>query len=268
MIPRPVPAAQGVAASVDGTQIAWSRYGHGPRTVLFVPTWNLVDSRVVGHQVEALAQSATVLTFDPRGAGASDRPSHGYDFTMHAADAVAVLDANGIDRASLVTASRGMNTTLLLAAADLDRFERIAGVAPFVVFDREPDRDDDSWIEEWRIDWAGFVVPFMRDVFTEADSADVLAEVTAIALEADPEVMITQELELDWRAPAQVLGSVTCPTLLIHGDLDAVTSPSVARRLADAMPDARLELIPDGGHRPDIRSPDLVNPLLQAFLLD
>ena len=34
------------------------------------------------------------------------------------------------------------------------------------------------------------------------------------------------------------------------------------------MPNARLELIPNGGHRPDIRSPELVNPLLLAFLLD
>jgi pimeloyl-ACP methyl ester carboxylesterase len=34
------------------------------------------------------------------------------------------------------------------------------------------------------------------------------------------------------------------------------------------MPNARLELIPDGGHRPDTRAPELVNPLLLEFLLD
>jgi pimeloyl-ACP methyl ester carboxylesterase len=33
------------------------------------------------------------------------------------------------------------------------------------------------------------------------------------------------------------------------------------------MPNARLVVIPGGGHRPDIRSPDLVNPLLLEFLL-
>jgi len=58
-----------MATSADGTRIAWNRYGEGERTILFVPTWNIVDARVVGHQVAALEPHATVLTFDPRGAG-------------------------------------------------------------------------------------------------------------------------------------------------------------------------------------------------------
>ena len=37
--------------------------------------------------------------------------------------------------------------------------------------------------------------------------------------------------------------------------------------ITDAIPGARLELIAGGGHRPDIRSPELVNPLLLEFLL-
>jgi hypothetical protein len=38
-----------MATSADGTQIAWYRYGRGERGILFVPTWNIVDARVVGH---------------------------------------------------------------------------------------------------------------------------------------------------------------------------------------------------------------------------
>jgi pimeloyl-ACP methyl ester carboxylesterase len=39
-----------------------------------------------------------------------------------------------------------------------------------------------------------------------------------------------------------------------------------ARSIVAAMPNARLELIAGGGHRPDIRTPGLVNPLLLEFL--
>jgi hypothetical protein len=51
-----------MVTSVDGTRIAWYRYGGGERAVLFVPTWNIVDARVVGHQVAALEPHATVVT--------------------------------------------------------------------------------------------------------------------------------------------------------------------------------------------------------------
>jgi pimeloyl-ACP methyl ester carboxylesterase len=95
-----------MATSSDGTRIAWYRYGGGERAILFVPTWNIVDARVVGHQVAALEPHATVVTYDPRGAGASERPERGYDFPLHAADALAVLDATGIGQVALVTASR------------------------------------------------------------------------------------------------------------------------------------------------------------------
>jgi pimeloyl-ACP methyl ester carboxylesterase len=131
-----------MATSADGTRIAWYRYGEGPRTVLFVPTWNLVDARVVGHQVVALEPHATVLTYDPRGAGASERPERGYDFSRHAADARAVLDATGTERAVLVTASRGLNAAVLLIADDPQRFDRLASLAPYMKLEPDPPPPD------------------------------------------------------------------------------------------------------------------------------
>jgi pimeloyl-ACP methyl ester carboxylesterase len=268
VLPRPAPGAKGVAASVDGTNIAWYRYGRGDRTILFVPTWNIVDARSVGHQVAALASHATVITYDPRGAGASDRPEHGYDFPLHAADALAVMDANGVGAASLVTASRSLNTAVLVVADGPGRVERLVAIAPYVEFEANPNWPNAERLEKWRTDWRGFIVPFMQGVFTEPDSADVIAEMTAIGLEASPDVVVAQEYELDWQRPARLLGAVSCPTLVIHGDSDQFLAVSAVQRIVDAIPVARLELIPGGGHRPDIRSPELVNLLLNAFLLD
>ena len=59
----------------------------------------------------------------------------------------------------------------------------------------EPEPPDPEWLESLRTDWAGFIVPFMHEVFTEPDSAGVIAEMVAIGLEATPEVVVTQELE-------------------------------------------------------------------------
>jgi pimeloyl-ACP methyl ester carboxylesterase len=223
-----------MATSADGTRIAWYRYGEGPRTVLFVPTWNLVDARVVGHQVVALEPHATVLTYDPRGAGASERPERGYDFSRHAADARAVLDATGTERAVLVTASRGLNVAVLLIADDPQRFDRLASLAPYMKLEPDPPPPDPL----------------------------------EIGLEATPDVIATQEIELDWQRPACLIGQVTCPALVVHGEADAAVPVALAESIVAAMPKARLEVIPGGGHRPDIRSPGLVNPLLLEFLLE
>lgn len=266
MIPAPRPREHGLATSADGTRIAWYRYGGGERAILFVPTWNLVDARVVGHQVAALQPHATVVTYDPRGAGASERPARGYDFPLHAADALAVLAATAIERASLVTASRGLNAAVLLTTDHPERFDRLAAVAPYMRLEAEPAPPDPQRLEALRTDWPRFIVPFMHTVFTEPDSADVIAEMIAIGLEATPEAIVTQEVELDWKRPARVLGAVACQTLVVHGEADRFVPVSLVREIVAAMPNARLELIRDGGHRPDIRSPEIVDPLLLDFL--
>ena len=268
MIAAPRRREKGIATSADGTRIAWYGYGSGERTILFLPTWNIVDARVVGHQVAALESHAAVVTYDPRGAGASDRPERGYDFPFHAADALAVLDAIGIGRVALVTASRGLNAAVVLIADDPQRFDRLAVVAPYMRLEADPAPPDPEWLEALLADWRGFIVPFMHDVFTEPDSSEVIAEMVAIGLEAIPVVVVTQERETDWKRPARLLGTVACPTLVIHGEADVPVPAALARSIVAAIPNARLELIPDGGHRPDIRTPGLVNPLLREFLLD
>ena len=266
MIPAPQPRERGLATSADGTRIAWNRYGDAGPSVVFVPTWNLVDARVVGHQVAALEPHATVVTFDPRGAGASDRPPHGYDFPLHAADALAVMDATGVQRAAIVTASRGLNAIVLLATEHPQRVTRLVAIAPYMRLEPSPSAPDPERLESWRSDWPGFIVPFMHAVFTEPGSEAVIEEMIAIGLDASPDVVATQELELDWVTPARLLGSVACPTLVVHGEGDVPVPVATARAIAGELPDARLELIAEGGHRPDIRNPELVNPLLLEFL--
>ncbi len=268
MIPAPRPRTEGMATSADGARIAWSRYGGDDQAILFVPTWNIVDARVVGHQVAALEPHATVVTYSPRGAGASDRPRTGYDFPLHAADGLAVLDATGVLRASLVTASRGLNAALLLIAQNPGRFDRLAVIAPYMELEPEPAPPDAGWLDSLLTDWPGFITSFMHEVFSEPGSDKVIADMIAIGLEASPEVVVAQELEQDWRPPARLLGQTTIPTLVVHGDADLPVPLALAEDIGAAMPNARLTIIPGGGHRPDIRTPERVNPLLLEFLVD
>ena len=266
VIPAPSPRRAGYATSLDGSRIAWKRYGEGEPAILVIPTWNLVDSRVVGHQVAALEPHATVVTYDARGVGASDRPERGYDFSLHAADARAVLEATGIGQVRVLSASRGFNAAVLLAAQQPSAVERMAVVGPYVQFEAGVSPDP-ARLEKLRTDWAGFIVPFMHTVFSEPQSDDLIEHMIAIGMEASPDVVATQETELDWAVPASLIPTLGCPALVIHGDSDAAVPPTLAERIVDLMPNARLELIAGGGHRPDIRNPEVVNPILLEFLV-
>ena len=43
-IRQPIPDQVGMADS-NGVRVRWRRYGDGLRSILFIPTWNFVDSR-------------------------------------------------------------------------------------------------------------------------------------------------------------------------------------------------------------------------------
>jgi pimeloyl-ACP methyl ester carboxylesterase len=281
----PEPEASGFA-DVAGVQIAWESFGQGESAVLVVPTWNFVDSRVSAPLVPDLSRSFRVVTFDPRGAGRSDRPRTGYRLDDHVADAVAVLQAAGVARASLVAGSSGANTAVLLAARLPDQVERLILIAPAISVGpaaRSQDDKDDFWIERasyegwlrwsapyWRQDWPGFARWFLETAFNESGSEALIDAVLQIALEADPEMLIQQHREmhrgLDFLAAPAILGTISSPTLVLHGALDLSLPLAVAEAVAAAIPGAALAVALAGGHRPDIRSPELINPLLVEFL--
>lgn len=62
------------------------------------------------------------------------------------------------------------------------------------------------------------------------------------------------------------LPHVAIPTLVLVGEHDALTPPARAREMADAIPGARLVVIPDSGHMTTIERPDAVNAALAEFL--
>jgi pimeloyl-ACP methyl ester carboxylesterase len=63
-----------------------------------------------------------------------------------------------------------------------------------------------------------------------------------------------------------LLPSIHCPTLVIVGEQDQATPVSDARLMADRIPNARLEIIADAGHLPNLEQPDAFNQAMQRFL--
>lgn len=62
------------------------------------------------------------------------------------------------------------------------------------------------------------------------------------------------------------LGRLTLPTLVVVGADDVITTPDEARTLAESLPNARLEVIPNAGHLAPLENPEDANRAILSFL--
>src|ERR671916_3300001 len=120
----------------DGVRVFYEVYGAGEPTFLLLPTWSIIHSRHWKAQIPYLARHARVVTFDGRGNGRSDRPAavEAYAEREFAADALAVMDATGTERAVIVGLSAGTLWGVLLAAEHPERVESAAFIGPAAPF--------------------------------------------------------------------------------------------------------------------------------------
>ncbi|MEC7540792.1 MAG: alpha/beta hydrolase, partial [SAR324 cluster bacterium] len=64
----------------------------------------------------------------------------------------------------------------------------------------------------------------------------------------------------------EILGSISCPTLVVCGEEDVLTPPEIHREMAENIPNARLEFIPGCGHLTPLEAPDRLNELMLEWL--
>jgi pimeloyl-ACP methyl ester carboxylesterase/predicted glycosyltransferase len=269
----------------DGVRVFYEVYGKGEPTVLLLPTWSLIHSRHWKMQIPYLSRHCRVVTFDGRGNGKSDRPADpaAYDERQFAADALAVMDATGTERAVIVGFSLGGQRGLLLAADHPERVDGAVFIGPafpgggtplpertVYEFDTEYDTDE-GWAKHnrfhWLRDYRGWVEFFMAKMFTEPRSTKPIEDAVGWGLETDAETMIaTQDSAGLTPEEAQALcNRVRCPVLVIHGDGDAITSVTRGAAMAEQTR-GELVVLEGSGHAPHIRDPVKVNLLLRDFV--
>jgi len=270
----------------DGVTVHYARHGSGTPTVVLLPTWSLVHSRHWKFQVPYLARHFTVLTFDGRGSGRSDRPASpaSYSAAEFAADALAVMDATETERAVLVSVSRGALWSLQLCA---EHPERVAGaifIAPTVPFALPPlervvlqrfdevVEDPAGWekynAHHWKADYRDFVEFFAGRMFTEPHSTKQHEDAVGWALETDPATLIATQYGLDHCTPqaiGRLAAATRCPVLVIHGSDDAVRIHAQGASLAERT-GGTLVTLEGSGHFPHTRDPVRVNLLIRQFV--
>lgn len=198
-------------------------------------------------QVPVLSRDFRVLSIDLRGHGHSPVPPGPYAMGELADDVIAVLDNEGIERASVCGLSLGGMVALTIAAAAPERLDRLIAAcvvavppAPAAWHDRAQAvlaggsaAVSDLVVERWGYrDRAPEIALFVRQMLAATPAAGYAGCCEAI-------------VGMDLRP---TLSSVTAPTLLLAGSDDPAAPASVATEMASSMPDARVRVIERAAH--------------------
>ena len=258
-------------------------------TVLLLPTWSIIRSQFWKAQVPYLARHYRVVTFDGRGSGDSGRPSGAAAYTNgeYAADAVAVLDATGTDRAVVVGLSAGASWAVHLAAEHPERVSGVLALGPACAFDipntyrewlpwDEPVDTTEGWAKYNKYYWLDgdyddFVRYFFAQMFTEPHSTKQIEDCVGWGNEIAPRTLVDTTagrlgLEGAVAEPIEpVCARVRCPVLVVHGTCDHIRPLEYGERLAE-LTGGELVRVEGGGHGIMARDPVFFNEILRGFV--
>lgn len=255
----------------DTAQIWWEVDGpdDGPAVLLIMGL--AYPAAMWFRQVPALSERYRVIRVDNRGAGhTGDVPGAPYTVETMAADCLAVLDAADVQTAHVVGISMGglMAQELALTAPERVRSLCLLATHP--------------GSSHAVMDPAAVAILAKRGEMTPQEAAE--ASVPFNYAPSTPR----ERIEEDWavRMPlattnegylAQAFGTsqwhgydrldrITCPTLVMHGELDALLPPANGQILADRIPGAELVTVAGANHLLGTDQPEEVSELIVNWL--
>ena len=215
------------------------------------------------------AEYSRMITFDKRGTGLSDHQASFGSFEDRMGDLVAVMDAAGIERATVGGMSEGGPLALLFAATYPDRVDRLVLYATFARLSRA----DDYPIGTARLDdlvhlveaaWGTGVVlkDFAQHAPDPQNEQRLLAQMERYTATPQQAAHILGQIgDIDVRA---ALPSVTSPALVVHCRRDPIVPFALGRYLAENLPNCRRFVAVDRDFHTSWRAED-ADVLVDAF---
>ncbi len=258
-----------------GSSIAYQVVGEGSQDLVMIPAfvsnlevqWEIPPIR---RFLERLASFSRLIIMDKRGTGLSDRvpvdqlPS----LEERVSDVVAVMDAAGVDRATLFGVAEGGAMGVLLAA---DHPKRVNGLVLFGSYakkERAAGQLDQlsAFVKRIEENWGTGSVfaersqsvaddPVMKSLLARYERHAASPQAAAAIVRMGATIDVTA-----------ALGSVNAPTLVLHRRGDPNIKISGARALADGIGDARLIELPGVDHMPFFGDTDQLLCELEEFV--
>ncbi len=278
----------------DGQRLFYEVYGEGEETIFLLPTWSIVHSRQWKMQIAYFARHFRVLSMDGLGNGRSDRcrDAKRYSPTEFARDCLAVMDATGTERAVMASLSSGAQYQLEIARLAPERVAGAVFIGPLfphtlsknTILTDPVVQAVSRWAHlpaplwwshmnpvHWRQNHRRFAEWFIPRCLPEAHSAKAIEDGVGWMLDTDPETLTATvghgEFMRGRRNLRRAARSMSCPVLVVHGELDKITATRDGRALA-RLSGGELNVVPGAGHLLQARKPVDFNLALRDFFED
>ena len=225
-------------------------------------------------QIATLRDEYRCVAIDWRGQGDSAATRAGYDMDTLAADAVGLMEALGVAPVHYVGLSMGGFIGQRIAARRPDL------VRTLTLLDTSAGPEDPDKAGRYKMLGRIYrltgipplrkaVVPLMfgPSFLSDASHTEILDEWQACLSRSRRAGVSRAVFGVADRASIEdEISSITAPTLVVVGADDRATPPHKSERIAERIPGARLEVIPECGHSSTLEQPDTVTALLRGFL--
>ena len=266
----------------DDCSIFYEATGDGPPLLMLMGFG--LDRGSWMMQVPHFRKRFRCLLVDNRGVGSSGAPPGPYRMAQMAADARAVLDAEGVERAHVLGLSMGGMMAQHLALESPERIDRLVlacTTASMGVHGEALAVQAEQLLGlplGWRerpVEVAFDLVQFghfMADVIFSpeflAAGGDMLKQMMAMFVERlpPPRVLVAQLAAILGHDVTARLAGIRAPTLVFGGAEDTLIPAEHSASLAAGIPGARLTLAPGGSHAINVERPADFNRAVMSFL--
>jgi pimeloyl-ACP methyl ester carboxylesterase len=258
---------------VNGVPLHWERTGSGEPLLLI--TGFTISAAVFEPVLDLYARRFEVITYDNRGSGRSGAPLLPTSMAELAADAAGLLRAIGVESAHVCGLSMGgmIAQELAIRFAERVRGLVLGGTTPGGPRAARPAlrelgalgeayaggfRDGArSWLGEW--------------VFSDEFRREHPERTRELLRHFGRHRAKAQGVWSHWWASVyhdttSRLRCIEAPTLVMHGECDAMAPIANARALADRIPDAELCIVPGSGHAYMLERPEESYELMADWL--
>jgi DNA-binding CsgD family transcriptional regulator/pimeloyl-ACP methyl ester carboxylesterase len=244
----------------DGTRIAYHVSGHGPPLVLLFPyhinhlalNWEVPLHR---NGIGVLARRFTVINVDLRGAGTSEHDCDKLDLERMALDVIELLDTLRIDKVAIWAMGDATFIAAQVAAMEPGRVTSLAFVE---AGDSEENRRVFALRKLNRELGADVRAGLVAGIADPQNSA-ALAKLMKSAVDAE-RFDSYQDMLSETDLP-RILAGLEMPALFVHAAEDQLIGPEAASRLAGAMSDATVLLMPGTSGVDSWRSVDVLEKI-------